>query len=253
MNSIPLLRLKSSLASLAAIFLLGTFVTHASVAVSNLVVAQRPGTKLVDISYDVSSTAASAVTVTLSVYNGSTAVSAPSVSGAVGDGVATGTGKTMVWNMGADWTASVAALAFSVKADDKIVPAGGDPTAVSWEVVNDRWVKNTYANGDITMKDRTNNKMWLYAYSCGRKNWLDAKSYCDNLTYAGYTDWILPDINTLASQYSQKGFFAVGPMDGYWSSTSYSGSCAWSVDMLWGTRFNSIEKTYNFNVWPVRG
>jgi hypothetical protein len=73
--------------------------------VSNLKAVQREGTKLVDITYDV---AADTVTVEVSLQisgdGGVTfAVPAVSVTGAVGSGVSTGTGKTLTWNAGADW------------------------------------------------------------------------------------------------------------------------------------------------------
>jgi hypothetical protein len=248
---------------------LATMTAPAAVTVSNVTAAQTPGTKQVVITYDVSSTATNAVTISLTVSNGATAVSAPSVSGAVGAGVATGTGKNMTWNMGADWAASVAALAFSVVADDGvIVPAGGDPTAVSWVVVNDRWVKNTYANGDITMSDRTTGLMWPYNASLGgSRTWFDAMSYCDNLTYAGHADWRLPYVNRqdgpdgpvrpreLEEMFSQRSLFSGVQNYYYWSGTSYAGGTdrAWVVGMYNGGVYNGYAKTYNFYVWPVRG
>lgn len=241
----------------AALALLAITAAQASVAVSNLTVAQRPGTKLMDITYDVTSTMTNKVTISLVVNNGAATVSTPSVSGAVGVDLPTGLGKKITWDMGADWAASVASLSFSVSADDKVrgvlVP-GGDPTAVSWKVVNARWVKNTYANGDITMSDRTNNKMWIYNGGLsGYATWSDAISRCENLTYAGYSDWVLPDKDTLNGQYSQQGyFFNMQYADCYWSSTSYATYNAWVVYM--GDIYEDIyEKTWYGYVWPVRG
>jgi len=94
----------------------------AVVSVSNLSVAQRPGTKLLDISYDVSSTETNEVTVSLEVKNGTTVVNAPSVTGDIGSGVTTGFGKSMVWDMGADWNEQVATLSCTVVADDTPIP-----------------------------------------------------------------------------------------------------------------------------------
>jgi len=100
-----------------------TTASRAEVTVSNVTVAQRPGTKLVDIRYDVASTAASTVAVTLEVKNAGVSITATSLTGAVGAGVATGTGKTMVWDMGADWNGNVAAgVAFNITADDGVAP-----------------------------------------------------------------------------------------------------------------------------------
>ena len=73
--------------------------------VSNVVASQRAGTKLVDITYDLT---ASTGTVTISVQlsgDGGVTYTLPAVtlSGAVGAGVAPGTGKRIVWDAGTDW------------------------------------------------------------------------------------------------------------------------------------------------------
>jgi len=104
--------------------LLGLIAGMASavVSVSNLSVAQRPGTKLLDISYDVSSTETNEVTVSLAVSNGVSTVNAPSVTGDIGAGVTTGFGKSMVWDMGADWNEQMATLSCTVVADDTPIP-----------------------------------------------------------------------------------------------------------------------------------
>jgi len=82
--------------------------------VTNLVVTQREGTKLVELSYDVLSTETNAVTVSLVVSNGALAVSCPSMTGDVGVGVAVGPNKLMVWDAGADWNGHAADLILSV-------------------------------------------------------------------------------------------------------------------------------------------
>ena len=80
--------------------------------------AQRPGAKLVDISYDLVCPGSIVVEVLLAVSNGMSAVSAPTVSGAVGPGVITGAGKTMVWNAGADWNGNLSNLTFQIIGKD---------------------------------------------------------------------------------------------------------------------------------------
>jgi hypothetical protein len=132
--------------------------------------------------------------------------------------------------------------------------AFADTRAVSWEMVNDRWVRNTYANGDVTMSDKETGKMWLCnANPCGEKTWADAVAYCSNLTYAGYSDWRLPDKDTLEAQFSQKGCSVGVQSSGYWSGTSgaYSTDVAWVVGMYYG-RVYSHYKTNYYYVWPVR-
>ena len=69
---------------MASLLGLAAMAVQAEVTVTNLVVAQRLGTKLMDISYDVSSTETNAVTVSLAVSNRGLAVGAPSVTGDVG-------------------------------------------------------------------------------------------------------------------------------------------------------------------------
>ncbi len=74
--------------------------------VSNVAAAQTEGTKKVSISYDVSSSAL--VTVSVQVQNGTETVSAVSLTGDVGAGVLPGVGKSIEWDMGADWSGHVA-------------------------------------------------------------------------------------------------------------------------------------------------
>jgi formylglycine-generating enzyme required for sulfatase activity len=64
--------------------------------------AQRPGSKLVDIAYDVTSDETNIVTVSVVVSNAAGLVSASHFSGHVGAGVPTGTGRQIVWDGGAD-------------------------------------------------------------------------------------------------------------------------------------------------------
>lgn len=133
------------------------------------------------------------------------------------------------------------------------MPLGGDEKASSWEVVNARWVRNTYANGDVTMSDKDTGRMWLgSANPCGEKKWADAEAYCENLTYAGYSDWRLPDKDTLEEQFDQKGNFPDVQDEGYWSGTPFPLAGAWVVDMYYGYVLNYDKTSYSC-VWPVRG
>jgi formylglycine-generating enzyme required for sulfatase activity len=74
--------------------------------VSNVTSTQRAGTKFVDITYDVADADGDPlkVRVEISDNNGTTyAVPAFTFTGAIGDNVLPGTGKTIVWNAGQDW------------------------------------------------------------------------------------------------------------------------------------------------------
>ncbi len=118
--------------------------------VSNVTFAQRAGTRLVDISYDVTA-ATPTVFVSLEISSdGGTTFSVPAttVSGAIGAGVAVGTGKVITWNAGADWSGQYSArMRYKVTANDgfSLIPAGaftmgdsldGDSSALPTHTVN---------------------------------------------------------------------------------------------------------------------
>ncbi len=98
--------------------------------------SQREGTKLVDISYDLSSTDADTAMVSLVVSNGSSVVACPSVTGDVGVGVAVGPNKLMVWDTGADWNGQAADLSLSVFVLPRylVIDLSGGTTATSYPV-----------------------------------------------------------------------------------------------------------------------
>ncbi len=145
-------------------------ITGAEVTISNLAVAQREGTKLVDISYDVSCDWKSVVSVSLSVSNGAEAVSASSLSGHIGD-VLVGTGKNMVWDMGADWNGEFSsAMAFSLVVSDETpqpsmvaIPAGTnsgtDPDSGAYSLTVDALSMNKY---EVTNQEMMEVLQWAY-------------------------------------------------------------------------------------------
>lgn len=80
--------------------------------ISNMTVSQRPGTKKVDICYDVAHTEPY-VDISLTVSNG--IIPTISLSGDVGM-VAVGSNKKIVWDAGADWDGNAENLSFKVSA-----------------------------------------------------------------------------------------------------------------------------------------
>ncbi|MDD5016352.1 MAG: DUF1566 domain-containing protein [Atribacterota bacterium] len=86
----------------------------------------------------------------------------------------------------------------------------------------------------------------------------DALSACDNLTYAGYTDWRLPNVKELQSivNYQNVGpainttYFPNAQSDYYWSSTTYAGYSVYA----WLVYFNdgNVSFDYKFNPYQVR-
>lgn len=97
--------------------------------VSNISAVQRAGTKLVDITYDVTADTPT-VQIELQISNDggqSFTVPAMTTNGAVGLGITTGTGKMITWNAGVDWNGRASSqLRFKVIADDlfRLIPAG---------------------------------------------------------------------------------------------------------------------------------
>ncbi len=246
-------------------------VTRPPVRVSNVVAAQQPGTKRVEIRYDVAADTPT-VTVTLEVRDGETVLPATSLSGDIGEDVATGTGRSIVWDMEADWNGNVATLAYTVTADDgePVLLEGGDPTATSWEEINERWVKNTYADGAETMSDRDTGLMWVYAPhglpgNSDTMTWFNATDYCGNLTYAGHSDWRLPYVNRqdgpggpvrpreLEDMSSQRHLFSGVQSFFYWTycTSADSTDSAWYV-YQYVAFVNTVGKTTTQYVWPVR-
>ena len=93
-------------------------------------------------------------------------------------------------------------------------------------------------------------------------SWNDAIDNCENLTFAGETDWRLPNVKELMSivDYSRYNpsidpLFTNTQASRYWSSTTYAGG----ADFAWGVYFSngyvaSANKVFGSGyVRPVRG
>ena len=73
-----------------------------------------------------------------------------------------------------------------------------------------------------------------------RKDWYEAKSVCENITYGGYDDWILPSIDVLSTMYFHKKQIGLWTSKWhtppasyytyfrYWSSTEYEYSSGYA-------------------------
>ena len=83
--------------------LLPGLLSAAAPVVSNVRGVQRPGTKLIDITYDLSDASSASVFVSIQLFAGGTALPAFSLSGDVGAGVTPGFNKKITWNAGQDW------------------------------------------------------------------------------------------------------------------------------------------------------
>jgi len=99
------------------------------------------------------------------------------------------------------------------------------------------------------------------------KKWIDAINYCKNLTFGGYSDWRLPNINELKSivdrtkvNHTIVESFKNIYSSAYWSSTTYNGysdyhndkTVAWQVNFEDG-EINLLGKEGYDRVLCVRG
>ncbi len=84
------------------------------------------------------------------------------------------------------------------------------------------------------------------------RDWSGAKSYCQNLNFAGYSDWRLPSIKELLTITDKNRYdpsiinkFNNITSDSYWSSSEFQSSSddAWSVYFGYGGS-DSSSKTY---------
>lgn len=89
--------------SLLLLLLIPSLLSAAAPVVSNVRAAQRAGTKLIDVTYDLSDSDSAAVFVSIQIYSGGTPLPAFSLSGDVGSGVTPGFNKKITWNAGQDW------------------------------------------------------------------------------------------------------------------------------------------------------
>ena len=108
--------------------------------------------------------------------------------------------------------------------------------------------------------DSTTGLMWQKNYDSGTYNWQAALKHCEDLQYAGYDDWRLPDKNELASllnldksaaPYSN---FPDMPKNRFWSSSTRVDSKpenAWVIMFAEGY-VSGVEKTVSYSVRCVR-
>ena len=117
---------------------------------------------------------------------------------------------------------------------------------------------STTVNGDVIVTDTKTGLVWQKTYET-EKNWQQALDYCEDLTYAGYSDWRLPDKNELASLVNYKKYNPASNFPdisgdlSWWSSSTgvYNTLGAWCVHFNAGY-VDVRNKTYNGYVRCVR-
>jgi formylglycine-generating enzyme required for sulfatase activity len=114
----------------AALLFLAAPAAFAQITVGNVRAAQRAGTKLVDIDYNLTGLATPCkVWLEISADGGTTwTVPATTVSGAVGNNVTPGTDLRITWDAGVDWNRQTSAQTrFRIKADDLVTDPQPEP------------------------------------------------------------------------------------------------------------------------------
>jgi len=85
--------------------------------------------------------------------------------------------------------------------DDDDIPIDDDATdddSASDDDATDDDVSDDDAGGDM-WTDPSSGLTWQVTPTAGYRQWDNAKAYCDNLSFGGYSDWRLPTITELRS------------------------------------------------------
>lgn len=120
-------------------------------------------------------------------------------------------------------------------------------------------------NADGTVTDRKTNLMWIKTGKpiLGAITWKEADTFCEALTFAGYSDWRLPANEEWAgiidTRYENPAlpvfnlFSNVVTYLDYWSKTDHpiGPGYAWAVNLYYGKHTFLGKKNRAF-VWPVR-
>ncbi len=135
-------------------------VTAQYMGVTNLHAAQRHGTKMIEISYDLFCDITNVVQISLSVKDNTSAIAATSLVGDVGASVATGIGRTMEWDMGSDWDGRAAELLYQVTAEQGrfVFVESGTTAGGAISVSNDFYI----AKCEVTNEQMREVLQWAY-------------------------------------------------------------------------------------------
>lgn len=128
----------------------------------------------------------------------------------------------------------------------------------------DRFIVHSFSGTESNILDIVTGIIWTKnANPDGSKNWNDANSYCDNLSYGGHSDWRLPTVTELLSLVDYGQQLPCLPPDnsfdnvvqiGTWTSTTLGGGASVEAVRFDNSAYRCIEygKTDVKAVWPVR-
>lgn len=168
-------------------------------------------------------------------------------------------------NSTATYTVTVAAITVNLpKTGQTTSHAAGDDgdleKGVAWP--DPRFTVGTGAEADC-VTDNLTGLMWVKSPDSTTRTWQEALTYANDLSFCGYTDWRLPNINELESLgnvgqpnsstwLNTQGFSNV-QANAYWSSTPYTvnSNGAWVVNMYVGNMSLSSKASSSY-VWTMR-
>ncbi len=127
------------------------------------------------------------------------------------------------------------------------------------------------SSGPLTVFDSDQSLTWTKdANLNGQMDWATAVAWANNLDYAGYTDWVLPTIDQLATQFSTNLGEASGQSiadshnanyalfdnvqsDAYWSGSEYAPYPYNAWNFVTGYGGQHVDgKYYQLYAWAVR-
>ena len=209
--------------------------------VTNVVAAQRAGTKLVDINYDVNDPDGDLLKVRVEVSDNDGmlySVPAFSMTGDIGEGIASGTGKHIVWDAGVDWDGE-----YSDKMRVKVfaVDAKGFP-GMLWgnEVPPGGFLMGQDGGAEGSGPSRHVNIPWSYWLS---KYEITIGQYCDFLNAALVAGFVTRSGTT--DVYSKSDVFLFQGLQGTFPLLTLGDS----YDIRWNV--NNFEPVNNRTNFPV--
>jgi hypothetical protein len=250
--------------------------------ISNVHATQRAGTRLLDVWYNVSDSDSDQINISVRFTSGGSVVSAFSFTRDAGINSNSANAAKITWDAGSNWTGAFSPLTVTVTADDghaQSVPAScpvavaeqavGAQTGGAGKLESARAAPNSRFtdHGDGTVTDNQTGLDWVQtphslAGNSGTMVWSNAVDFCNDLIYAGHSDWRLPsrtELMSLVDSTQKSPSLPAGHLfdvqnSHYWSSTPHAGlsGFAWYVNLSYGY-VSDYSTALSFYVWPVRG
>ncbi len=255
----------------------------APLIISNMRASQQPDTKLVDVWYAVSNSDTGRVNVSVSFKDGGRVISAFAFTGEASTNRSSERNSKITWDAGETHPEDFSALTVTITADDGHAQSASSscPVATSERTVGYQTTGGVAElessksaltrftdHGDGTVLDTHTGLEWVQAPhsipgNSGTMVWSNAVNFCDDLVYAGHSDWRLPSRTELISlmdsthkspSLPDKHPFLDVRNSHYWSSTPHAGNTgfAWYVNLNYGY-VSDYSIALSFYVWPVRG